>query len=154
MAFTISLATASDLPAFTKAQFSAFVNNPLHDIVYPGGCPVPPASALDAVVSRHAQALTEATNDPTGPAKVEFVKAVDDATGVVAGGAKWMFYARDAERPEKIGVDWIQEQEGIGGDGEGSEYKRYAQKIMDEFHGRRVERMGGSHACESCLLPC
>ena len=108
-----------DLGEFTRMQYKAFVGtgNPLHDTLFPPGSNPLPADFAKGT-ARHRAALAAEPNN------VVYIKVVDDETGEMAGGAKWCFYDKDAGRPERVQVDWVEPEE-----------QEFAQRVMDEFHG-------------------
>jgi hypothetical protein len=111
----------ADLDEFTRLQYKAFIGtgNPLHDTLFP---PASNPSEADFArgTARHRAALAAEPNNAV------FIKVVDEGTGAMAGGAKWCFYEREAARPEKATVDWAEPEE-----------HEFAQRVMDELHGRR-----------------
>jgi hypothetical protein len=116
--YTVPLSSA-DLDEFTRMQYKAFVGtgNPLHDTLFPPASDPTPADFAKGT-ARHRAALA------AEPDNVVFIKVVDQATGEMAGGAKWCFYDQDAGRPERAQVDWVEPEE-----------QEFAQRVMDEFHG-------------------
>lgn len=116
----------------TKTQFAAFYPHEVfHDIIWPG----PPTPENLAKNKKRQLAWMVADGHST------YLKVTDTETGEIVAGAKWCVYDQDPNRPG-VTVDWYGE--------EGSEDRAYAQHLMDEFNGRRVERMRGSYCCTSC----
>jgi hypothetical protein len=110
-------------------QYKAFVGtgNPLHDTLFPPASN-PTEADFAKGTARHRAALAAEPNN------VVFIKVVDDETGAMAGGAKWCFYDRDACRPERAQVDWVER-----------EHQEFAQRVMDEFHGTDTPVLGSRH---------
>ena len=116
--------SATDLDEFTRMQYKAFVGtgNPLHDTLFPPTSNPTPADFAKGT-ARHRAALA------AEPDNVVYIKVVDEMTGEMAGAAKWCFYDKDAARPERAEVDWVEADE-----------QEFAQRVMDEFHGTPLER--------------
>lgn len=114
----------------TKTQFAAFYPHEVfHDILWPG----PPTSENLAKSKNRQLAWMAADGHST------YLKVTDTGTGEIVAGAKWCVYDKDPNRSAVLTVDWY-------GD-EGSEDRAYAQYLIDEFNGRRTERMKGSYCC-------
>lgn len=114
----------------TKTQFAAFYPHEVfHDIIWPG----PPTPENLEKNKKRQLAWMAADGHST------YLKVTDSETGEIVAGAKWCIYDKDPHRSPVLSVDWY-------GD-EGSEDRAYAQYLMDEFNGRRVERMKGSYCC-------
>lgn len=113
-------------------QCKSFVesDNAMHSILFPSSTPAT-HDDIATGAARHRAALE------AEPEHACFVQVVDQMTGEIAGGAKWYFYPTDAGRQERLLVG---ERAGTG------EKRELAQSVLDEFHGRRFERMKGPHA--------
>ena len=109
----------ADLEEFTRMQYKAFMGtgNPLHDTLFPPASDPTPADFAKGTARHHAALAAE-------PKNVVYIKVVDEKTGEMAGGAKWYFYDRDADMPEKVEVNWVEPED-----------QEFAQRVMDEFHG-------------------
>lgn len=107
-------------------QYKAFIGtgNPLHDTLFPPASN-PTEADFAKGTARHRAALAAEPNN------VVFIKVVDDETGAMAGGAKWCFYDKDAGRPERAQVDWVERED-----------QEFAQRVMDEFHGTDMPVLG------------
>ncbi|KAA6412761.1 MAG: hypothetical protein FRX48_03753 [Lasallia pustulata] len=131
MPLLLSIASEADMDELTKTQFAAFYPHEVfHDILWPG----PPTSENLAKSKNRQLAWMAADGHST------YLKVTDTGTGEIVAGAKWCVYDKDPNRSAVLTVDWY-------GD-EGSEDRAYAQYLIDEFNGRRTERMKGSY----CLL--
>jgi hypothetical protein len=110
-------------------QYKAFVGtgNPLHDTLFPPASN-PTEADFAKGTARHRAALAAEPNN------VVFIKVVDDETGAMAGGAKWCFYDKDAGRPERAQVDWVERED-----------QEFAQRVMDEFYGTDMPVLGSRH---------
>jgi hypothetical protein len=110
-------------------QYKAFVGtgNPLHDTLFPPASNPTPADFAKGT-ARHRAALA------VEPDNVVFIKVVDQATSEMAGGAKWCFYDKDAGRPDRAQVDWVEPEE-----------QEFAQRVMDEFHGTSTFQRAFGH---------
>ncbi|KAK5016299.1 hypothetical protein LTR39_002154 [Cryomyces antarcticus] len=132
----LSLATESDLHRFTVCQFDAFYNGPDHDfleIIFPG----PPTDENIVKVYKRQLALREQHGLST------MLKVEDTKIGAIVAGAQWSISSGVDDNARHLkhqlaNVDWCGE--------EGSDRQKYAQWVMDEFLGRRIERMQGPHA--------
>ena len=125
----------ASLSAWTAAQFSSFVGtgNVLHDTLFPPASPPTPAQ-LDLAVDRHKAAFKEDSEHNV------FIQIVDHSNGKIMGGAKWQFWPHDPKRPLTVPVDYIDESTP-----EGKIERAFAQKVMDEFMGRRAKDMAVPH---------
>ena len=136
--YTIQIITdPNDLVALTAAQYAAFVNtdNVLHDTLFPPAYP-PNQEQIETAAKRHQRAFA------SDPDHSVFTKAVDTATGAIAGCAKWCFYPQAPQgRTKHIEVNWVDESTP-----EGKLEKQFAQKTFDEFYRRRLEDMACPHA--------
>jgi GNAT superfamily N-acetyltransferase len=124
-----------NLKPWTAAQFASFVGtgNVLHDVLFPPASPPTPAQ-LDLATARHTAAFEE------GSERNVFVQIVDPANGAIMGGAKWQFWPHDPKRPLTFPVDYVDDSTP-----EGKAERTFAQKVMDEFMGRRARDMAMSH---------
>ncbi|MCJ1227020.1 hypothetical protein MMC12_003675 [Toensbergia leucococca] len=130
MPLLLSEALESDFDSIIRCQFAAFwPHEHSHSIIWPGS---PTPETLEKYRVRHLHLLAADSH-------ATFLKINDSDTGEIVAGAKWCIYKQGIERPKRINVDWYGE--------DGSEDRAYCQFVMDEFHGRRVERMTGPHCC-------
>jgi GNAT superfamily N-acetyltransferase len=154
MPFTLSLATEADLPTLVRAQYAAFhPADTMHVLIYPSPHQVP-ESVIEKTVKRHLASWKE---------NVTWVKVVDDETGDVVAGAKWVFWPEAAKEEEKrwpdtVEVNWVKEKapdgeiEVIDGvelppnAGKGVDDREYVSWVMEEFFGRRRERIQSAAA--------
>ena len=134
MPLILSPASMSDMDELTKTQFAAFYPHEVfHDIIWPG----PPTPENLAKNKNRQLAWMAADGHST------YLKVTDSETREIVAGAKWCVYDTDPNRGPQLTVDWYGEA--------GTEDRAYAQYLMDEFHGRRLERMTGPY-CRKCSL--
>jgi GNAT superfamily N-acetyltransferase len=127
------------LRPWTQAQYDAFINtdNVLHEVFFPPAKPPSPAE-VEKSADRHRTALAA---DPKHEYTC-FIQILDPPTQEVMGGAQWQFWNFDPRRPAHVKVDWLD-------DNDSEESKReqtFAQQVMNEFQGRRVQHMACPHA--------
>ena len=123
------------LEAWTAAQYSSFVGtgNVLHDVLFPPAS-LPTPTQISVASERHKSVLRD---DPEHNA---FIQITDPSNGKIMGGANWQFWDRDPKRPAKVPVDWINSSTE-----EGKMELDFAQRVMDEFCGRRAKDMAMPH---------
>jgi GNAT superfamily N-acetyltransferase len=129
----------AQLTPWTQAQYDAFINtdNLLHEVFFPPATPPSPAEVIKSA-DRHRAALAA---DPKHE-NTFFIQILDPATREVMGGAQWQFWNVDPKRPAYVKVDWLDQT-----DSEDSKREQmFAQRVMDEFQGRRVDHMACPHA--------
>jgi GNAT superfamily N-acetyltransferase len=159
MPLTLSLATEADLPLLVRAQYAAFhPTDTMHVLVYPSPHPVP-ESVIEKTVERQLGAWKE---------NVTWVKVVDDETGSVVAGAKWVFWpeaAKEGEErwPEQVDGSLVSEKrrdgereagvqvevdgvEGVQNAGKGVDDREYVSWVTEKVVGRRRERIQGPAA--------
>ena len=124
-----------DLHSWTAAQFSSFVGtaNVLHDTLFPPAT-LPTPAQLDLAAARHVSSFKEDSEHNV------FIQIVDSENGKIMGGAKWQFWPSDPHRPLKVPVDYIDTSTP-----QGKAEQAFAQKVMDEFMGRRARDMAMPH---------
>jgi len=89
MGFQVTPALEEDISRLVDIQFSAFGDDPTHQILYPGDRF---SKAVRANASE--RTLTSWRQTP----EMHIIKSVDRGTGCIAGFAKWTFY--DTQRSE------------------------------------------------------
>lgn len=127
------LTSPEELHDWTAAQFSAFVKtgNVLHDVLFPPATPPTPAE-LDLAVARHKANFHAEHN--------VFIKITDSSNGKIMGGANWNFWSEGPKQSGKVPVDWVDDSTP-----QGKAELDFAQKVMDEFMGRRARDMTMPH---------
>jgi len=143
---SISILEPQDLPSwdsFARTQYAAFAGNNLHDYVYPlSGLAGPSDGDIAHTVARHRDAAQDGLNK--SGEEVVFVVARKDTTGEVLAGVKWCFYEDDNKAHDAtVEVGWYDKDSVMG---------KRAQRVLDDFLGRRAEKMKGRHAGMSLLF--
>lgn len=126
------------LTAWTIAQFSSFLNtnNVIADTLFPSSNP-PSPSDITAGTARHIAALTA-----DGPNHIVYIQITDPSNNnAIMGGAKWQFWPSDPHRPLTFPCDFA----GDDVTDVGRQERAFAQKVMDEFQGRRAKDMACPH---------
>lgn len=121
---------------FVHAQFLAFVNNPLHDVVFP---------TPEAATSSIRKGLADAQTQEPGNAIV-YLQAVDETSGQLIGGIKYCLYPNEdvtTTSPYAAGIPTPRDAAA-----EEEEEKGYRRFVMREFLGRRARRTTYPHARE------
>ena len=134
--YDIQVVTDSDdLKQWTAAQLSSFVGtgNTFHDVLFPPASAPTPAQ-LELATARHRTAFEESSHHYV------FTRIVDPSNGAIMGGAKWQFWSHDPKRPRTVPVEYIDDSTP-----EGKAERAFAQKVMDEFMGRRARDMAMAH---------
>lgn len=129
--WTIAPLHVEDLEEFVECQFLAFVENPLHDVVYP---------TQQEAVETHRKAIEDSSKLPSGN-EILYLKAVDNQSGQIIGGIKFCVYAADGVRiktPHDGGITDIDPQT--------SDEAQYRTYVLNEFLGKRVRDIEGQHA--------
>ena len=134
--WTITPAQVDDLDEFVKCQFLAFVENPLHDVVYP---------TKPAAVETHRKAIEGASSLQAGN-EVVYLKAIDNSYGHIVGGIKIVMYAGQdvlTSSPHAAGITDVEAQT--------SDEDQYRTYVLNEFLGKRVRDLKGQHASKSII---
>lgn len=123
------------LTALTAAQYASFINtdNVLHHVLFPPDSPPSPAQ-IDLAAARHKAAFS------SDPEHVVYIQILDPANGKIMGAAKWQFWPHDPKRPLTYPINYVDDSTP-----EGKAEKALAQKVMDEFQGRRARDMAMPH---------
>lgn len=129
--WTIAPVQVDHLDEFVRCQFLAFVENPLHDVVYPTQL---------AAVETHWKAIAGAPSLQPGN-EVVYLKAVDNSSGNIVGGIKFVIYAAEdliTSSPHAAGISDIEPQT--------SDEDQYRTYVLNELLGKRVRDLKGHHA--------
>ncbi|KAK5069894.1 hypothetical protein LTR64_007924 [Lithohypha guttulata] len=129
------LTNEDQLLSWTAAQFSSFVGtgNVLHDVLFPPVTPPTPAQ-VEVAAERHKAVFRSI------PENSIFIQIRDPSNGKIMGGANWEFWSKDPKRSPNVPVDWIDTSTDYG-----KHEHAFAQKVMDEFMGRRARDMAMPH---------
>ena len=131
-AWSIEPLQLGDLDEFVQCQFLAFVENPLHVVVYPT-----PPEALET----HRKAISDGSKLQPGN-QIIYLKAFDNSSGNIVGGIKFCQYAGEDIRTSSPYAAGIADKD--AGATEEDQYRRY---VVNEFLGKRVRDIDGPHAC-------
>ena len=143
MPLQLSVAGPDDLPGIVKAQYSAFhPNDTMHRLMYPSPHPVPEI-IIERTIARQLRTMEDA--------HVTWVKIVDTESQTIVAAAKWIVWppgqeVKEKRWPDKVNVTWVLPEEKGLNSGAGSDDQEYVEWIMEEFFGRRRERVQGAAA--------
>jgi GNAT superfamily N-acetyltransferase len=129
----ITPALETDISRLTEIQFSAFENDPTHQILFPG----------DQFSSKvHAAASERILKSWRHTPEMHIVKSVESGTGVITGFAKWIFY-KTPRSEEEWNVDptapWA----------EGSQ-RGIVEQLLSTTADIRGRRWGGTPYAREC----
>jgi GNAT superfamily N-acetyltransferase len=126
-------ALESDIDRLTEIQFSAFENDPTHQILFPG----------DQFSSKvHAAASERIIKSWRQTPEMQIVKTVESGTGVITGFAKWVFYKSPRSEEEWDVVPtapWAEES-----------HRRIVEQLLSTTADIRGKRWGGTPYAREC----
>jgi hypothetical protein len=131
----IKPALESDINRLTEIQFSAFENDPTHQILYPGDefSPTVRAAASGRILRSWRQTP-----------EMHIVKSIDCSTGVITGFAKWIFY--ESPRSEE---EWNVEPTALWAEGS---HRRVVEQLLSTTADIRGKRWGGTPYARECSV--
>jgi GNAT superfamily N-acetyltransferase len=131
----ITPALESDIDRLTEIQFSAFENDPTHQILFPG----------DQFSSKvHAAASERILKSWRQTPEMQIVKSIESGTGVITGFAKWVFY--ESPRSE---VEWNVRPTAAWAEGS---HRRVVEQLLSTTADIRGKRWGGTPYARECLV--
>lgn len=125
----------SKLEAWTAAQYASFVGtgNVCHDVCFPPATSPTPAD-IRLSAKRHESAFQQDSEHNV------FIQIVESSNGRIMGGAKWQFWPYDPKRSGIVPITFIDDSTE-----QGKTELAFAQKVMDDFMGRRARDMAMPH---------